>query len=547
MQFEIVRNLRSTVMAKASHMAFNSFLYNWSLGGSAPENILVSPPDGWPGSAERGRWLCGGAFMMDGETVAANEDCWEPEGTSAAWLRHMHGFDWLRDLRALGGDASRNQARAMIQNWVKRYHNWDSFAWSTDILGQRVAHWIALYPYYGQSADDGFQAAMLQSLMRQARHLSRALPGGQEGLKLLQAIRGLAYAGLAFEGREGWLEQALDLLEQETAKQILPDGGHVSRSPAQLAEALRVYIDIRNGLRAGQYPVPEQVEHTIDRMAQALRFFRNSDKRLVLFNGAQEGDEALLDAIMIQANARGRTLRNLPHTGYERLTVGRTVLTVDTGKPPSYDYDCDAHAAPLAFELTYGKERIFTACGTHPMDADWKEVLRGTAAHNTLTLDYRNICEIREDGHFGRKPRNVTVMREDNNGAALLDGCHDGYVPLNGVTHRRRLYLSDQGHDLRGEESLTCTVGLNRPVDVVLRFHLHPRVQVSMIRDGREALLRLPGGAGWRFFHSGGKLTLDNSVYMGEGCRPRKTKQIVIHGRMDSDQALIKWAVQRQG
>jgi uncharacterized heparinase superfamily protein len=138
------------------------------------------------------------------------------------------------------------------------------------------------------------------------------------------------------------------------------------------------------------------------------------------------------------------------------------------------------------------------------------------------------------------------VSRNESKDAILLEGSHDGYVPLNGITHRRRLYLSREGHDLRGEDSLTCSTGLGKPAEVALRFHLHPRVQVSLIQDGAEALLRLSGGAGWRFSHGGGRLALENSLYLGSGAQPRKTKQLVIHAPMDSDFAQIKWALQRE-
>jgi uncharacterized heparinase superfamily protein len=383
--------------------------------------------------------------------------------------------------------------------------------------------------------------------MRQARHLARALPGALHGVPLLHGARGLVFAGIALPGRENWLEQGLDLLQAETGRQILPDGGHVSRSPAQLVEALRIFVDIRAALRVAGYPVPAPVEHTIDRMAQALRFFRYADKGLAVFHGTQEGDFGLLDGVLLKANAKGRILRGLPHSGFERATLGRSVLMVDAGAPPSYPHDDIVHAAPLAFEFVYGKERIFVSCGAHPLDDDWRDALRATAAHNALALDYRNACEIRHDGHLGRRPRTVTVTRDETADACLIDGAHDGYVPVNGITHRRRLYLGDQGHDLRGEENLTCSVGLSRTVEVAVRFHLHPRVLVSLVKDGREALLRLPGGAGWRFFHSGGALALENSIYMGQGARPRKTKQIVIYGQMDTDHAAIKWALQREG
>jgi len=538
-----LRHLRQ----KASHAAFNTAFYNWTLGNDTAHDLIVKPRDPWPGDTARGRGLCGGAFTLEGQQKPICRRLWETENLSTAWINHLHGFEWLRDLRSVGGDNGRIQARDLVADWMNRFNGWDEQVWRADITGLRVSNWVMLYDFFGASADEEFQDRFFNSLMRQSRHLARALPGTLHGLPLLQGIRGLIMAGLSIPGYESWLIQGLDLLETETEKQILSDGGHVSRSPAVLLEVLRVYVDVRMALRMGEYPVPEQIEHTIDRMAQAMRFFRQADKKLTTFHGTQELDSAYADAILLQANARGKILRNLPHSDYERVTLGRSVLTMDVGTPPAWPYDDVAHASPLAFEFIYGKERIFVSCGTHPMDDDWRDVLRGTAAHNTIMLDDRNSCEIKADGHMGRRPRTVSSTREEGLYATLIDAVHDGYVPVNGVTHRRRMYLGNQGHDLRGEENLTCTVGLSKPITVTSRFHLHPKVQVSLIREGEEALLRLPGGSGWRFYLTGGTLSLENSIYFGEGCDMRKTKQLVVTAPMEADTLQLKWALQREG
>ncbi len=511
-----------------------------------PHGFVQPLSDLWPGDPEKGRWLCSGAFAAEGETLALHGNFWEPVGVGALWMTHMHGFDWLRDLKALGGDQARRQARDMAASWMSYYHCWHEDLWRPDLTGRRITNWISHYEFFGASADEDFQDEFFDVLVRQARHLSRTLPGTMHGYPLLQAIRGLIYAGIALQGRENWLVQGLDLLQQQTARQILADGGHVSRSPQILIQALQIYVEIRHALASAGYPVPAQIEQTIDRMAQAARFFRYTDKKMALFHGTQEGNSDMLDAVLTRSNARGKVLRSLPQSGFERMTLGRTLVMVDAGTPPAWPHDDHVHAAPLAFEMMYGKERIFVSCGTHPLDEDWRDSLRATAAHNTICLDNRNSAEIRNDGHMGRKPRKTASVREDNHDAVLLELSHDGYVPLNGVTHRRRLYLGRGGHDFRGEETLSCGVGVSRPIDVALRFHLHPRVQVSLIRDGQEALLRLPGGAGWRFIHSIGHIGLENSIYLGDGSRPRKTKQIVITGQMEQDVVTIKWALQRE-
>jgi uncharacterized heparinase superfamily protein len=164
-----------------------------------------------------------------------------------------------------------------------------------------------------------------------------------------------------------------------------------------------------------------------------------------------------------------------------------------------------------------------------------------------LTVDDRNADEIRDNGHFARRVRNAITSRQDTKQAALIQGEHDGYVSLNGISHTRRIYLSNQGHDLRGEDILSSVIGVSRAVPVAIRFHIHPRVLVSLVQQGDEALLRLPSGIGWRFHHAGGTLALEDSIYLGEGSRPRKTKQLVVYDTLTCDKYKIKWALQREG
>lgn len=562
-----IRNIQTGLTAKLSRFAYNSPVYNWllqlsldwSLGGHPTENLIVVPSDYWKGNAEKGRWILSGAFSID-ETTDMDmpplpklhgstkvHDIWEPYGVDDQWLGELHSFDWLRDLRELGGDEARKQARDMLENWIQNYRRWTPVIWRSDVIGMRISNWLSLYNFYGASAHEHFQDQLVRSITVQAKHLSRSIGNDCSGLASLQAIKGLIMAGICLSGRELWLEQGLDLLEKETGNQILSDGGHVSRSPAQMIKAIRIFLDIKAALAGGGYPIPAGIDGTISNLAQVIRFFRYPDRNLAVFHGTQEGSAVELDEIMKRIGAKGKVLKALPSTGFERVTVGRSLLMIDGAAPPKYPYDQDVHAAPLAFEFSYGKERIFVNCGTHPSESKWNEVLRGTAAHNTLSLDYRNACEISEDGHFARRPRKVSMHRDDQKDAVLVEGSHDGYMQVNGITHRRRFYLSDHGHDLRGEEMLHCSTGMAQPCDVALRFHLHPRVLVSLIQDGKEALLRLPSGSGWRFFHSGGHMLLENSIYLGQGARPRKTKQLVIYGRMEEDHATLKWALRREG
>lgn len=543
-----VERFTHRLKSKAAHVSAVAPHIVWPFAEPPPAKLIFSPVDIRPGVAEKGRWLAHhGIFTYGDDQLELHNANWLPRDVAPIWLTHLQSFDWLRDLRALGGNTGRRAARLMMENWMEQFPRWEPLAWRADIMGARLANWMSGYDFYGESASDAFQERFFDSLHKQSKHLTRALPGSLHGIALLRAIRGLAYVGLCLDGREAALEQALTLLHKEIDKQILSDGGHVSRNPSQLFEAINILVDIRCALQKGGYPNIVKLQHALDRAVPALRFFRHGDQKTALFNGVQEGDPALSKSVLLHSGSRVKSLSSLPHTGFERIAQGRGLLLMDTGKPPAYPYDEHAHAAPLAFEFSYGRDRIFVNCGAHPTDAKWQDALRATGAHNALTIDHRNACEIHADGSMGRKPRVVQVAREDMASAVIIDACHDGYVPLNGITHRRRMYLANQGGDLRGEETLNCAVGLSKDHDVTVRFHLHPKVLVSLVQGGTEALLRLPNGPGWRFTLAGeAELTLENSIYLGEGLRPRKTKQLVLTTKMNEDTLQLKWALQRE-
>lgn len=538
--------LLNAIRHRASQMAYSSSFYDWSLSGSAPERLIVRPQDCWAGDVERGRMIFDGVLSCHGETLPVGQVGWMPYGISDAWMKHVHGFSWLRDLRSLSCEKgmsadARRCARAMIQSWLSHYRSWDRDVWRPDIVGQRLSMWLSHYEFFGEfgGADDEadrFEALFFDAAIRQARHLSHVITQKNVSSQKpgrFNAAKGLLYAGISFEGHEVWIDQALSEIEAAIDDQIAGDGSHRSRSPQDLLDVLKVLLDVRMALQSADYPLPEKIQHAVDKMGPALRFFRYNDKGLALFNGTQENDRDDLDSVMRQCGIRGKAMSSLPCTGFERIVHGRTTLLMDVGKAG----DHVAHHGPLSFEMNYGRQRVFVNCGTHPLDEQWGDALAACPAHTGLTLDNRNPLS----------GKAAYSSREDQKNTSLLEAAHEGYVALNGFTHKRRLYVSDQGHDIRGEDSLVATHDPQKPVDAVIRFHIHPKVMVSLIREGQEALLRLPGGVGWRFHHSGGRLVLEDSVYMGEGCQPRKTKQLAIYGQITQKQAQIQWAVQREG
>jgi len=274
-------------------------------------------------------------------------------------------------------------------------------------------------------------------------------------------------------------------------------------------------------------------------------FRSHGDGALALMNGSVEEEPWMIDLILARADARGRAQLNAPETGYRRVQASRTVLIVDTGPPQKIRRF--AHAGTLGFEMSVGKERLIVNCGTwRGGEPTWRNALRATAAHSTLTVDDTNSAELHDDGRLGDGPSDVFVEREDQDGATWIDAHHDGYIAPFGLVHRRRIYISADGNDIRGEDVLSRKESRAQSGrSLALRFHLHPDVQSSLVQDGSAVLLRLPSGAGWQMRASGGAIDLNESVYAGDGITRRRTEQIVITAPIRADNTTVKWALRR--
>ena len=74
-------------------------------------------------------------------------------------------------------------------------------------------------------------------------------------------------------------------LGDELERQILPDGGHISRNPGALIELLLDLLPLRQAFTARNMPPPPALLNAIDRMMPMLRFFRHGDGNFALFNG----------------------------------------------------------------------------------------------------------------------------------------------------------------------------------------------------------------------------------------------------------------------
>ena len=528
---------------RATHAVFALSPYRYTLLGGAPDTLRVMPVDPWPGDAAAGAAIAKGRYAHFGREPRHGQDIWNPLGAADEWVEAMNGFAWLRDLRALGGDAARRAARSLAGDWMDRNAAWSLPAWRADVLAARLVAWLCHYETFFATGDDAFRDRLVASLAAQYRHLARAWRLETDGAARITGLKGLIYGALCLGGKPEVLERRLARLELEIEAQILADGGHIERCPSLQVSVLRDLLDLRAALAAGREEIPEPLQKAIDRMGPMLRYLRRGDGGLVHFNDSAECDSDLVDAVLTQADPRGKPAARAPHAGFERLTAGKLAVIADAGAPPPAPFDRRAHAGTLSIEVEVGAERLIVNCGAAPAGgAEWRRAQRATAAHSTVVVSDRNSSRIGKDGRIGPRRAAVTVTRDTQDGASLVTMEHDGYAESDGVRHQRRLFLSADGEDLRGEDTLTGPAG----AQFALRFHLHPDVRASLAQNGRSVLLRLPKGSGWRL-RASMAMEIADSIYFDGEAEPKRTGQIVVSGVTEAGATAINWALRREG
>jgi uncharacterized heparinase superfamily protein len=496
--------------------------------------------DPWPGDPGRGAALLKGELELAGTTVLLHPGRFADPSDPPLLRALAHGFTWLRDLRALGTDAARLRARALVGEWIAG-SAWEPLAQRPDVAGARITAWLGHYDFFAASADDAFRQKLMACLVQDARGLAASLPPEELDARALQALKGVIAAAVALPDHQAFLTRGLRVLPQEIARQVLGDGCHCERSPAQHLAVLQDLTEIRALLQAAQAQPPQSLAGALERMVPALRALRHADGGLALFNGTKEENSGLIDQVLTQAGRAGRAPSALNEGGFHRLQAGRSVLIMDCGVPAGPKLDRFAHAGTLSFELSIGRDRMIVNCGAAPAASEeWRDACRSTAAHSTLVIADTSSSELKPEG-LGRKPEKVEVQRQEANGAHWLDASHDGYRKPFGAVHRRRLYMAESGEDIRGEDAIEA----HSPQPYTVRFHLHPTVDASLQQDGEAVLLRLPGGSGWRLRADGARMGLEESIYLG-GPEPRRSEQVVLTGYQDGPQQ-VKWAITKVG
>ncbi|MFC4623752.1 heparinase II/III family protein [Daeguia caeni] len=517
-------------------------LVRWRFTGFTPDRILISPPDLRVADPQLAQEFYHGRFALAGRLVETSGlSPFAVEPPTREWEAALQGFGWLRHVKAANSDLATANARALLDDWLRSFgRRIGGVAWAPEVTAQRIIAWLQYSSLFLTGADATLHRRFMRSLAMQVRYL-RAVAGAMDDCEeRLRARIALAYAALALPVSPPTARAARRHLETELKRQILPDGGHISRNPVAILELLADLLPLRQTYAACTETPPKALIEAVERMLPALRFFRHQDGNLALFNGVGPTKPERLISVLRHDETAGAPLPHAPYSGYERLSMGGTTIIADTGLPPPATASRDAHAGCLSFEMSSGRQRYIVNSGVDRFGPpEFRTLARSTAAHSTATINDTSSCRFSLASGLSSMigtpiitgPTAVQRDRISDNGRQGFVASHDGYVRPFGIFHERRVVLSHNGSVIQGFDRFyrgdAKPLKANGRDNIVVRFHIHPNVTVGYDENGL-IVLSAEYDDTWAFSCFEVAPQLEDSIFFAGFRGPVASKQIVL-------------------
>ena len=447
---------------------------------------------------------------------------WNGEDQSVLWRYNQHYFD---DLNSENCVDRKPWHRSLILSWITNNKIGEGVGWDPYPTSLRIVNWIK----WSLSGNQLTHELML-SLHLQMQWLMQRIEYHLLANHLFTNGKALVFAGLFFEGSTADLcfEKGLQIVETELDEQILGDGGHFERSPMYHSIILEDILDLLNLL--GEYDLGStkvdrlrcRLSEVVEPMFGWLNHMVHKDGEISFFNDAAIAIAPNLSQLVGYAQSLGFDIDNnrkerikvLKDSGYISLRNDIALLILDCGLVgPDYQ-PAHVHADTLSFELSVGSKRVIVNSGTSLYEAGEKRTKqRGTAAHNTVSIDGKNSSEVWGAFRVGRRARPFNLEINEREQFTQVNCSHDGYWHLTDKpTHNRQWIFEEDKLIVKDEVSRLVGKGHAEAM-----FFIHPDAKVvSQNQDGTRGILEFADQMGITWFVQKGKLRIEETSWYPE-------------------------------
>ena len=520
-----------------------------------PDKLIVAPTDLRAIDPYVAEEIYAGRIPLAGRVlVTEGKTPFVLELPSREFAVRLHGFGWLRHVRATKSDAHCGNARTIVDDWISIHgHTIRGVAWEPDVVAQRVIAWLSHSPVVLKGADIGFYKRFLKNLTFQIRYLQRLALKIELGEPRLRAHIALALASISLPVRDSVIRRAAARLDRDLEQQILLDGGHISRNPRIILELLLDLLPLRQTYVNLGHDVPARLIPAIDRMYPALRFFRHNSGELALFNGATSTLANELLSVLRYDETAGQPFKHMKNSYFHRLSVKTTNIIMDTGVPLSQELSKTAHFGCLSFEMSSGQNRFIINSGAPRYAGQhFRQLSRVSAAHSVVVLNDTSSMQMSQSSYLGPIAvsgiSDVSISRHDVlPDSEGITARHDGYLEEYGLLYERDIQVLQSGLTVRGRDRFLKSDGKDpRESDgnvAVARFHIHPSIALQQIGKHDVSLIAADGEK-WNFSCIDGEIVIADDVFFADPSGIRRSQQLEIEFTVGPVPE-IQWVLER--
>ncbi|MFM8175224.1 MAG: heparinase II/III family protein [Pirellulaceae bacterium] len=455
---------------------------------------------------------------------------WDADEAPLLWRYHLHYHDWLwwlptRDIEIL---------KQMVSHWIEGHRcSTKAVGWQPYPLSLRLINWSLLLLEQNRESLQGdaeFWQQLMQSYGDQWRWLECHVEwhlGANHLLENLAALQlGLFYLKLP----DSWQARAKQIekwLLDECQQQVLPDGVHYERSPMyqlRVLWLLEVLAPRCHGV------LRRQLEETVERMRKATGLLLHSNDQPALFNDSMQGVYSIPDSVR---HRRCPGAWALPDAGYYGFhSQDGESLWIDAAPIGPDHQPGHGHADLFTFEWSRQSESLLTDTGVfHYLAGTQRDWDRSTAAHNTVTVDGENSCEVWSSFRVGKRVKPTVLDFQFSDRHLTLEASHAGYAP---TIHRRRWHWTP-GH-LVVHDWLEGAMGRK----AVSHWHLAPGWVGQQLAD--RWVFEGPGGRAELMVEGADQVDLMQSPYSPQmGVRILRPNLLVFWNPVEGEPCVARW------
>jgi len=452
---------------------------------------------------------------------------------------NYHSFDWLNIARKIGGAENVTRAKNHIFNWyTKKYYKTLS-TMETILICKRFINIIYNYDFFALTASKSDKEKIHRIILEHFILVNFEIKNKKYSDIRIEELKALILGSLIYQKN---INSNLHLLTKLLTSQIDRNGFHKSYNALQQAEFINNLHEIKNIILFFKKSTPKELSFQIINMSSVLMNFLHKDGSLALFNGSNNFYFKEINQLIRQeSDIKSKEFYDI-NNGISSYTDKNKKIFMDVVFPTSYLINNNLHASTLSFELSCLNEKIITNCGSVEKRIGQKpEYLRYSAAHSTIILNNTNISELVEKKSYKRTPKNIYFNSEINERYTTWSASHDGYLNNFKKIIKRKLIIANKENVIFGEDSIIPIKMKSKKIPYSIRFHLMPYCNCLITNDKKSIIIKTKLNQTW-IFKASSLITLENSIYIGDGKRIEQNNQIVINGTIDDKKKIENWS-----